>query len=102
LDFHVHQDNDEIGTLTNGTYFHAIVDSGTILFNLTAWGTDDNPCQVQIKSGETHYVKVSSAPNPSFFHNAPVLSCQDVADLDALLKMADLKDVDRTDSQGSN
>ncbi len=101
LHFHVEEAGDEIGTLPNGTYFHAIVDPGKHTFALTGWHLADGTCDIQIKSGDIRYVQVFDAPNPRWTPLAMVtltpqvmLACRDIADLDARLKMAALEDAD--------
>lgn len=92
LNFHLEESGNKIGTLTNGTYLYTIVEPGTHTFMLSTWGSDDDPCQVQIKSGDTLYLEVYvSRPAAWPFHSL-LLSCREIADLDALARMATLKD----------
>lgn len=93
IDFHVQGDGGPaIGALANGTYIRAIVDPGTYTFILSKWDRDHDTCGVQVKAGDIHYLKVFMSPAPSNILNPhTMLNCRDVADLDALTEMAELK-----------
>lgn len=88
LDFHLAEDGNELGTLTNGTYLHTIIAPGAHVFILSTSGSDDDQCQVQVKSGDVFFLEVYVSQPAAWPFSALVLSCREITDLEALPKMA--------------
>lgn len=91
LTFHLSEAGNELGTLPNGTYLHTLVDPGTHAFVLTTWGTDDDPCPLQVMSGETRYVEVFVIHGATGGQSI-LLGCRESPELETRTKMAGLKE----------
>jgi hypothetical protein len=94
MDFHIAENGSELETVTYGTYLHKYLDPGIHSFTLSAWGSDDDPCSVQIGAGQTAYFEVYvSQPAAWPFHKL-VISCKNVVDLDARAELVTLNSTD--------
>lgn len=92
LDFHIWENENEIGNLTHGTYLHVAVDPDKHSFMMTTKHDDYSPCPIEIKSGEIRYFEVYVS-RPAVYGQALELTCRESPELDTRVKMADLKDV---------
>ena len=92
LDFHIWEDQNEIGNLTHGTYLHVVVDPAQHSYIITTKHDDYSPCAIDIKSGEIRYFEVYVS-RPELYGQSLELTCREPPELETRTKMVDLKDV---------
>lgn len=94
LDFRITEGETDFGTLTNGTYLHAVVDPGAHDFLMTSEGYLSE-CPVQIKTGEIRYLEIYVAQSGE----PPALDCRENPELLTRTKMEDVKEAAKADAE---